>query len=332
MAVIRRAKDTAKAKGRQLVLPLVVLGLLFLASLPVVSAAAPLPVVIWHGMGDTCCWAFSMGAVKDRIQSVLGTFVLSIKIGASLKEDELAGFFGDVNKQVESACEQIAAQEELAGGYNAIGFSQGGQFLRAVLERCQHRAGQPKMRALVTMGGQHQGIMSPPHCINPSFNATPSVLCREVSTLLGKGAYLPGVRDHVVQAQYFKDPYNLKEYLASNPFLPDINNEVPSADAAQHKANFLSLERLVLYKFDLDSMVVPRESSWFGFYDGTRLVPYNETQLYQDDLIGLAALDRQGKVVFGTVPEAEHMQFSLDWLEDYVVMPYLSGVQMKSSN
>ena len=115
----------------------------------------------------------------------------------------------------------------------------------------------------------------------------------------------------MVQAQYFKDPYNLKEYLASNPFLPDINNEVPSADAAQHKANFLSLERLVLYKFDLDSMVVPRERSWF-----IRMVPYNETELYQDDLIGLAALDRQGKVVLGTVPEAEHMQFSLDWLED----------------
>ncbi len=28
--------------------------------------------------------------------------------------------------------------------------------------------------------------------------------CETMQTILGKGAYLPWVRDHVVQAQYFK--------------------------------------------------------------------------------------------------------------------------------
>ena len=37
-----------------------------------------------------------------------------------------------------------------ANGYNAIGFSQGGQFLRGVAQKC------PGMKNLISFGGQHQ--------------------------------------------------------------------------------------------------------------------------------------------------------------------------------
>lgn len=50
-----------------------------------------------------------------------------------------------------------------AGGYNAVGFSQGGQFLRALVERCQHKAG-PKAATLVTLGAQHMGVQNAPGC------------------------------------------------------------------------------------------------------------------------------------------------------------------------
>ena len=60
------------------------------------------------------------------------------------------------------------------------------------------------MGVLVTMGGQHQGVMNVPECWNPSFNQTPSAVCAAVQTALGFGAYLPFIRDHLVQAQYFK--------------------------------------------------------------------------------------------------------------------------------
>ena len=45
-------------------------------------------------------------------------------------------------------------------GYHAVGFSQGGQFLRAVAQRCPD----PPMKNLVTMGGQHQGVYGIPNC------------------------------------------------------------------------------------------------------------------------------------------------------------------------
>jgi hypothetical protein len=39
------------------------------------------------------------------------------------------GFFLNANKQVEEVCKQLASDPELKDGYNALGFSQGGQFL-----------------------------------------------------------------------------------------------------------------------------------------------------------------------------------------------------------
>jgi len=44
-------------------------------------------------------------------------------------QDTLNGFFMNVNKQIEMVCAKLAADSKLAGGYNGIGFSQGGQFL-----------------------------------------------------------------------------------------------------------------------------------------------------------------------------------------------------------
>jgi len=106
--------------------------------------------------------------------------------------------------QVAAVCDHLASIPQLSQAYNAVGFSQGSQFLRAVLERCQHNQGMPKMHKLITLGGQHQGIMNGPQCSGPSFNQTPSTACRMVQRMLGLGAYLPWIRSNVVQAQYFK--------------------------------------------------------------------------------------------------------------------------------
>jgi palmitoyl-protein thioesterase len=103
----------------------------------VLFALAARPVVLWHGMGDTCCFSFSMGMISAEIQKVLpGTYVYSVEIGSNIVEDEVQGFIGSVNEQVDFVCETIANDPQLAGGFNAIGFSQGSQFLRAVVERC----------------------------------------------------------------------------------------------------------------------------------------------------------------------------------------------------
>lgn len=46
-----------------------------------------------------------------------------------LLQDTENGFFSDVNEQVSMVCNQLAQDPKLKGGYNAMGFSQGAQFL-----------------------------------------------------------------------------------------------------------------------------------------------------------------------------------------------------------
>lgn len=146
--------------------------------------------------------------------------------------------------------------------------------MRAVAERCRHDG--PPMRTLITMGAQHQGVYNLPKCGTDEGDPSskPSAVCLGIQYLLGTSAYAPYVRDHVVQAQYFKDPYNLDGYFANNPFLPDINNELVFKNAT-YRSNMVALDKFVMFRFDDDSTVVPRASEWFGFFDGIKVVrPY----------------------------------------------------------
>jgi palmitoyl-protein thioesterase len=77
-----------------------------------------------------------------------------------------------------------------------------------------------------------------------------------------------------------QDPYNLEGYLAYNPFLPDLNNERATKNWT-YRDNLASLERLVLFKFSQDVIVVPRDSSWFGFFNGQELVELKDSDLYK---------------------------------------------------
>jgi hypothetical protein len=77
-----------------------------------------------------------------------------------------------------------------------------------------------------------------------------------------------------------QDPYNLVGYLAYNPFLPDINNE-KAVKSMSYKANLASLDKLVLFRFSQDVIVVPRDSAWFSFFDGEQLVGLKDSPLYK---------------------------------------------------
>jgi palmitoyl-protein thioesterase len=279
--------------------------------------AAPRPTVLWHGMGDTCCFSFSMGAVKDSIeQSIPGVYVSSIMIGSNIVEDEAYGFLGDVSSEVSDVCSQLKSDPQLQNGFNAVGFSQGGQFLRAYVERCND----PPVYNLITMGGQHQGVADIPECT--SVNST---ICSLVEELLALGAYNSLVQELVIQAQYFHDPLEPNEYLTYNTFLPDINSDITINTT--YKENIMKLNNLVLVMFAEDTVVVPKESSWFGFFpdnDLSKIIPYNQTQLYIEDRIGLKSLDEAGKLKFDSCP-GNHMKFTMDWFNQHVTVPFLTN-------
>ncbi|XP_077864216.1 palmitoyl-protein thioesterase 1-like [Saccoglossus kowalevskii] len=105
--------------------------------------------------GDSCCNPLSMGSIKSMIEDLIpGVYVKSLMIGGNILSDMMNGFLMNANDQVKDVCQQLANDPKLKNGYNALGFSQGGQFLRAVAQRCPS----PPMHNLISIGGQHQGM------------------------------------------------------------------------------------------------------------------------------------------------------------------------------
>ncbi|XP_030644780.1 palmitoyl-protein thioesterase 1 isoform X2 [Chanos chanos] len=249
-----------------------------------------LPLILWHGMGDNCCNPLSMGAIKKMIEEeVSGIYVLSLMVGKSPIQDTENGFFMDVNEQVSFVCHQLSQDPKLKGGYNAMGFSQGGQFLRAVAQRCPN----PPMKNLISIGGQHQGVYGLPRCPGES-----SHICDWIRKKLNTEAYSDFVQKHLVQAQYWHDPLNDDLYKKHSLFLADINQERGVNET--YKKNLMSLEKFVMVKFLQDSVVDP---------------------VVSEDRLGLAEMDKAGKLVF-LATEGDHLQFSREWF-NAKILPYI---------
>eukprot|EP00124_Ichthyophonus_hoferi_P001474 Ihof_evm17s77 gene=Ihof_evmTU17s77 len=235
-----------------------------------------LPVVMWHGMGDNCCHPGSMGNIKKMIEAELGdnAYVLSLMIGDTPSEDTDNGFLLNVNQQIDMVCEQLRKDARLKNGFNAVGFSQGAQFLRGYVERCN----MPPVHNLISIGGQHQGVSDIPRCSGHSM------LCTQMRALLGIAAYTEEVQKNLVQAEYWHDPSKEEEYRNKCIYLPDINNDKVVKNVT-YKLNLASLNRFVMLKFLNDTMVVPSETSWFGWYRGNstnEIVSLQETPLYKE--------------------------------------------------
>lgn len=82
-------------------------------------------IFIILGMGDTCCFPWSMGSIKRLIERELpGIYVYSVMVGNNIVEDEIAGFLGDVNDQIAQIAGKFNDDTNLSRGFNAVGFSQ----------------------------------------------------------------------------------------------------------------------------------------------------------------------------------------------------------------
>ncbi|XP_065364486.1 palmitoyl-protein thioesterase 1 [Calliphora vicina] len=271
------------------------------------------PVVMWHGMGDTCCFPFSLGSIKKLLQSELNnTYVKSLQIGGNVVMDYESGFFIHPNKQVEYACQELAKDERLQKGYNAIGFSQGGQFLRALAQRCPL----PPMKVLISMGGQHQGVFGLPKC--PSLK---SKTCEYIRKILNKAAYDTWTQLELVQATYWHDPLNEELYKSHSTFLADINNEV--FVNGLYADNLNKLDKFVLVKFMNDTIVQPKESQWFEFYkpgQDKEILPLKQSAVYEQ--LGLNHMTTNQKLLF-LETEGDHLQFNKTWFLENII-PLLS--------
>ncbi len=182
----------------------------------------------------------------------------------------------------------------------------------------------------------------------PSLTLSPDHQVRE-------GLYSPYAQRNIIPAQYMRDEARIDQYLRTNHFLSDINNErigdnqvgplpedhrpslsageddEPAPRNATYKENLAGLSKLVLLRFTRDTTVVSPQTAHFTLPSpnatncpplaepGCYLDPveWDDLPLYKEDYIGLKELNERGGVVKGEC-EGEHMQISDDCWEQVV--------------
>lgn len=263
------------------------------------------PVVIWHGLGDNYNSSGIRTVVDLFDQHYPGIEVYSIALDQDASNDQQMSVFGDANAEVEQTCEKLSKIASLSSGFDAIGFSQGGLFLRALAQKCLDI----NVANLITFGSPHMGISELPLCKQTDW------ICKRRNAFLKRQVWHDSVQKRVIPAQYFRDPKELDKYLQYSNFLADINNERESINKT-YSSRLSNLENLVLIDFLQDTTLVPKESA--KFYDvspNDDLIEYNQTKIYQQDRLGLKSLDDANKIQFLSI-DADHMDISPLFLED----------------
>lgn len=170
------------------------------------------------------------------------------------------------------------------------------------------------MLNLISMGGQHQGVFGLPNC--PSLS---SKTCEYFRELLHYAAYEKWVQKFLVQATYWHDPLKEENYKNQSTFLADINNELTINE--NYINNLQKLQRFVMVQFTEDTIVQPKESQWFEFYESGQdkiIVPLNESRIFIEDRLGLKLMMENNQLVFLT-SKGNHLKFTDKWFIDNLI-------------
>ncbi|GAB7337226.1 hypothetical protein MBLNU457_g2602t1 [Dothideomycetes sp. NU457] len=278
-------------------------------------ASSPLPLVIWHGLGDRFD-ADGIAAVGKLAKKVHpGTYIYPIRVADEGGADARASFFGNLSAQIDQVCTNLTSNPHLSANntrIDALGFSQGGQFLRGLVERCPGI----EVRSLVTFGSQHNGIAKFQEC------GTFDLLCKGAIAAIKGNAWGEWVQSNIVPAQYYREKAEgsdegSKDYLKHSNFLADVNNERKVKNEI-YKERLGSLSHFAMYVFENDTTVLPKESGWFAEVNATSLevTPLRERTLYKEDWLGLKKLDYKGALAFRTVDGAKHMELNKEVLTE----------------
>ena len=275
---------------------------LFIFSLFNIISSSPYPIAILHGFGASCGGHYDLTFISSLNTRLYSTYIKCIESGGGIDSVTMS-----ILSQSKQACDIINSDSNFHGNFSIVTLSQGALIARYLITQCPLKG---TVRRLVTIGGPLMGVSMVPKCIHGS-------ICYALKKFAGLFSRTKYVQDNIGPAGYYFD--NTKRG-ASTEFLDLINN-VQRDESVRSK--MLQLEKMVLIKYHNDTMIYPKETAWFEMLDeNEKLIRYNETTLYKEDLIGLKELNENGKVEFVAL-YGEHMEYTMEELDNYVIPPLL---------
>ena len=264
------------------------------------------PIAVFHGIIDSCTMKNTSMLVNDLIND-LGVYVECIEIGNGYWDSVMK----PMTEQVELACESIKSNPNFQGKFNVLGISQGTLIGRYIVEKCDMKG---QVVKYMSFDGPQMGVGYVPKINCGTF-------CDWMINLTIPLAYK--FQDTLSPMGYLKYRNDRSYYDEHDVFLKMLNNEYEEKDQEIYD-RFTSLEKVKLIKAKHDSVIVPRESSWFEFYDydGKSIVPLEESDFYINDYIGLRKLIEEDKVIFYEIDQ-EHVLYNMKEYKEEIMSFFL---------
>lgn len=275
--------------------------------------ADKLPIVVTHGMGDSC-FNPGMKQITAAAGSHKGVYSVCVPGGDNDAADTISGFLVDMDKNVDIFAEKVRNDTNLRNGFDAMGLSQGNSVIRGYI----HRYNNPPVRNYLSIHGTVMGVAGFPNC-NPS-GIIPGI-CDTIAKLCGDLAYTPIVQKHLFQSNYFRDPtrINTTQYM-ENSQIAQWNNENPAKQNPLYTKNFEALNSYTMIKAMKDTMVYPNAGEWWGQFTPGQFKTtqdMKDTPLYQKNLFGLQTVDAAKKISFNSTA-GQHLQFTVEQMEAWI--------------
>eukprot|EP00345_Euplotes_harpa_P004301 CAMPEP_0168323198 /NCGR_PEP_ID=MMETSP0213-20121227/3345_1 /TAXON_ID=151035 /ORGANISM="Euplotes harpa, Strain FSP1.4" /LENGTH=298 /DNA_ID=CAMNT_0008325237 /DNA_START=15 /DNA_END=911 /DNA_ORIENTATION=+ len=260
------------------------------------------PVLVLYPLGDKCEFR-----TVNYLEQTLNTYVKCVE--EATDESWIINDKYNVKSHGEQLCEQVKQDDNLKhGNFSIVSLSLGGMMARYIIEYCPLDM---PIRNVVTLGAPLNGISAIASLPRDSW------VGYYIDLIVDKLMSFKFTERLFQPSDYWKEPEDYDHYVETSRFLAEANNEVDFD--VKKKTAWTSINKALFIKFADDSVILPKESAWWGEYDEDMTeLDRHDSYVYQEDLVGIKTLEDSHKAQFVQWP-GDHMAFNYTQINDWVL-------------